>query len=99
VARRASPAAKWLQSAIYNPQSSGTGGARFQTWGLDSIETSRGIDFNVTTEQRLLRKPDYCRANPVKRGLVDRREDWPWSSYRYYELDDSSVLKIDRHGV
>ena len=26
----------------------------------------------------------YIHYNPVKHGLVDRPEDWEWSSYRYY---------------
>jgi hypothetical protein len=36
------------------------------------------------------------RNNPVKRGLVAQPGDWPWSSWRYYYLDDSSVLAMDR---
>ncbi|MBN2562372.1 MAG: hypothetical protein JXQ75_15715 [Phycisphaerae bacterium] len=80
------------------------GDRRLDEWALarrrsKSIWTRRGIDFNVTTEQRLLQKLDYCHANPVKRGLVDRAELWRWSSYRYYELDDSSALKMDWDGV
>ena len=31
---------------------------------------------------------------PVTRALVDRAEDWAWSSYRYYEFGDESVLKL-----
>ena len=34
--------------------------------------------------------------NPVRRGLVAQPGDWPWSSWRYYYLDDSSVLAMDR---
>jgi hypothetical protein len=34
--------------------------------------------------------------NPVKRGLVAQPGDWPWASWRYYYLDDSSVLAMDR---
>jgi putative transposase len=27
---------------------------------------------------------DYIHANPVRRGLVTRAEDWEWSSARWY---------------
>jgi len=59
------------------------------------IMNTRGYDFNIDRQKTLLEKIDYCHKNPITRGLVDRPEDWPWSSYRYYEQDDSSVLKMD----
>jgi hypothetical protein len=34
--------------------------------------------------------------NPVKRGLVSQPGDWPWSSWRFYYLEDSSLLTMDR---
>ena len=37
-------------------------------------------------------KLDYMHANPVKRGLVSSPEEWPWSSFRFYYLNDASVL-------
>ncbi|MFQ5461951.1 MAG: transposase [Phycisphaerae bacterium] len=63
-----------------------------------TIWTVRGYDFNVRTYKRLLEKLDYCHKNPLTRGLVDRAEDWPWSSYRYYEFADKSVLAMDWDG-
>lgn len=33
--------------------------------------------------------------NPVKRGLVSQPGDWPWSSWRFYDLQDSSLLSMD----
>ncbi len=58
----------------------------------------RGYDFNVRTHKAFLQKLDYCHKNPLTRGLVDRAEDWPWSSYRYYEFEDESVLRMDWDG-
>ena len=43
-------------------------------------------------------KLDYCNKNPLTRGLVDKPDDWAWSSYRYYELDDHTVLSMDWDG-
>ena len=58
----------------------------------------RGYDFNVCRHRTLLEKLDYCHRNPITRGLVDRPEQWHWSSYRYYEMDDRSVLAMDWDG-
>ena len=63
------------------------------------VMNTRGYDFNIDRQKTLLEKIDYCHKNPITRGLVDRPEDWPWSSYRYFELNDSSVLKLDWDGV
>ena len=63
-----------------------------------TIWNVRGYDFNVQTQKKLLEKLDYCHKNPLTRGLVDRGEDWAWSSYRYYEFGDESVLKMDWDG-
>jgi putative transposase len=62
------------------------------------IINTRGYDFNIDQQKTLLEKIDYCHKNPVTRGLVERPEDWPWSSYRYYELDDCRILKMDWDG-
>lgn len=58
----------------------------------------RAYDFNVTEERTLHQKLDYMHKNPITRGLVDRPEQWPWSSYRYYELDDDSIIRMDWDG-
>jgi hypothetical protein len=50
----------------------------------------------VTWGNDLLEKIDHCHKNRVMRGLVDRVEAWRWSSYRYYELDDVSVMTVDQ---
>ncbi len=55
----------------------------------------RFYDFNVWSEKKRLEKLDYMRANPVTRGLVDSPAAWSWSSWRFYSLDDSTVLPMD----
>ena len=47
--------------------------------------------FYVYTEKKRREK-----LNPVRRGLVSPPGDWPWSSWRYYNLNDVSVLRMDR---
>ena len=34
--------------------------------------------------------------NPAKRKLVNSPDQWAWSSFRFYFLNDSSVLTMDR---
>jgi hypothetical protein len=46
----------------------------------------------------MVAKLDYCHANPVARGLVNRPEDWMWSSYRFYENMDKTLLQMDWDG-
>jgi hypothetical protein len=44
-------------------------------------------------------KLDTMHDNPVKRGLVEKPGDWSrlaGSSWRFYYLEDSSVLAMDR---
>ena len=56
----------------------------------------RYVPFNVFTEKKHLQKLDYMHHNPVKRRLVTSPDQWPWSSFRFYFLQDSSVLPMDR---
>jgi putative transposase len=48
----------------------------------------------ITTEDMLRQKLDYIHYNPVFRGLVDRPEDWRYSSARNYFGQDG-LLEID----
>ncbi|MFB3924392.1 MAG: transposase [Terriglobia bacterium] len=58
----------------------------------------RFFPFNVYSERKRLEKLDYMHNNPVKRGLVKQPGDWPWSSWRFYFLEDASILAMDRLG-
>jgi putative transposase len=56
----------------------------------------RFYPFNVYSERKRLEKLDYMHHNPVKRGLVSSPDQWPWSSWRFYYVDDASILEMDR---
>ena len=58
----------------------------------------RGYDFNIVDEAKVIPKLDYIHKNPVRRGLVERPEQWRWCSYRYYELGDESLIAMDWDG-
>jgi putative transposase len=55
-----------------------------------------GYDHNLWTPARVWEKIDYIHANPVRRGLVTRPEDWPWSSHADYVGLGQCPLPIDR---
>ena len=55
----------------------------------------RYYDFNVWSERKFVEKLRYLHRNPVKRGLVVKPEDWPWSSFRHCATGESCVVEIE----
>jgi putative transposase len=58
---------------------------------------ARYYDFNVWSEQKRVEKLRYIHRNPVKRGLVQRPEDWAWSSFRHYLTGEEGKVEIESH--
>ncbi len=69
----------------------------------------RFYPFNVYSEKKRLEKLDYMHNNAMKRGLVPgisicsslatcHCSLWPWSSWRFYFLQDTSILEMDCRG-
>jgi putative transposase len=56
---------------------------------------ARYYDFNVYSEGKRFEKLDYMHWNPVKRGLVERMEDWRWSSYPFYRTGQQGRVSIN----
>ncbi|MBW2061335.1 MAG: transposase [Deltaproteobacteria bacterium] len=54
----------------------------------------RYYDFNLYTEKKLVEKLKYMHENPVRGGLVDRPEDWQFSSAPFYLSGQSCGVKI-----
>jgi putative transposase len=61
------------------------------------IWQKRFYDFNVWSAKKHAEKLEYIHSNPVKRGLVERPEDWPWSSFRHYQTGEQDVVEIESH--
>jgi len=55
-----------------------------------------GYDRNVVALGTLHGMIDYIHANPVRRGLVERPEDWEWSSARWYAGARPVRIEMDR---
>jgi putative transposase len=63
--------------------------AHFRVW------QRRFYDMNIWSEKKRLEKLNYMHGNPVQRRLVSSPEQWPWSSFRFYYLQDASLLAMD----
>ena len=60
----------------------------------DRVWQRRFYDFNVFTWKKQVERIHYMHNSPVKRGLVAEPEDWRWSSYRFYALDEVGPVTI-----
>jgi putative transposase len=58
---------------------------------------ARYYDFNVFTQVKFVEKLRYIHRNPVERGLVEKPEDWPWSSFRHWALGEVGRVEIESH--
>jgi putative transposase len=56
----------------------------------------RYYDFNVFSSSKRIEKLRYIHRNPVSRGLVEKPEDYTWSSFRTYALLEQSPVTITR---
>ena len=54
------------------------GDSRYRVW------QRRFYPYGVYAEKKRLEKLNYMHNNPVKRGLVDSPEQWPWSGFRFH---------------
>lgn len=55
----------------------------------------RYYDRNVRDEREFREKLRYIHGNPVKAGLCELPEEWPWSSFRHYALREKGVVEIE----
>lgn len=60
-----------------------------------SFWQKRYYDRNVRTWEEFNIKLRYLHRNPVKRGLVAKPEQWPWSTFRHYAFRELSVVEIE----
>src|SRR5579864_6820814 len=55
----------------------------------------RYYDRNVRDEREFVEKLRYIHRNPVKAGLCELPEGWPWSSFRHYALREKGIVEIE----
>lgn len=56
---------------------------------------ARYYDFNVHSEEKRVEKLRSIHRNPVRRGLVEKPEDWEWSSFRHYATGLQGSVEIE----
>jgi len=59
----------------------------------------RFYDFNVWSARKRVEKLRYMHRNPVKRGLVDAPDQWPWSSFRFYACGQTGFVTVNDWSV
>lgn len=55
----------------------------------------RYYDFSVWSSVKRIEKVKYIHRNPVRRGLVERPEEWSWSSFRSYLIGEIGKVEIE----
>lgn len=58
-----------------------------------------GYDRNLRSDRDIHEKIRYIHENPVRRGLVENAEDWPWSSWRAHHRSVDEPVAIDRDSI
>jgi hypothetical protein len=53
------------------------------------------ITIAMFAERRRSEVIRYIHSNPVKRGLVAKPEEWPWSSYLHYATGVKGTVEIE----
>jgi putative transposase len=56
---------------------------------------ARYYDFLVHNEKKRVEKLRYMHRNPVVRVLVEKPEDWAWSSFRHYATGVEGRVEIE----
>ena len=77
--------------------SAARGSARARTFNGDRAPLwyRRYYDRNIRSYSDFTEKLGYIHRNPVKRGLVERAEDWTWSSFRHYANGEDCGVEIE----
>jgi putative transposase len=56
---------------------------------------ARYHDLNVITQRKYVEKLKYLDRNPVERDLVEKPENWRWSSFRHYLTGEAGRVEIE----
>jgi len=71
------------------------GRIRKNIFGDTKIWQDRFDDLHLRSEEQFRIKLNYIHNNPVKAGLVEIAEDWPYSSARAWATGESKFLLFD----
>jgi putative transposase len=60
----------------------------------DKFWQPKYYSFEIESRDKLEEKLTYMHLNPVRANLVEKAEDWKWSSARYYESGKSAGVPV-----
>jgi len=63
--------------------------------GESAFWQARYFDHNVRNQAGFVTQLRYIHRNPVKRGLCQAPEDWPWSSFRAWALGEVGLVEVE----
>jgi hypothetical protein len=81
---------RWLSGPRFRPLLAKRGEQMDRT-----VWQKRYYDFNQFSDHKRIEKLRYMHWNPVKRGLVEKPEDWKWSSYCHYLTGMEGLVEIE----
>jgi putative transposase len=58
---------------------------------------TRYYNFNVESHDKFVEKLQYIHRNPVKRGLVERPEEYRWSSFNHWATGEEMPVEVESH--
>jgi len=67
-----------------------TGTITYRFW-----QRGGGYDRNMIHSEIIRASIEYLHLNPVRKHLVERPEDWPWSSAGFYTGKDTYPIRMD----
>ena len=73
-------------------------------WGLELWHGGHNLHFVTSSCYRRrpakqVEKLRYLHRNPVRRGLVEAQEQWPWSSFRAYAYQERGPVSVNEWSV
>jgi putative transposase len=92
---------KQVHSSEVNARRAQSSAQNASEWGPHAdpeatrIWQKRFYDFNVWSAQKKTENVKYMHWNPVKRGLVERPEQWRWSSLRAYLYSEREPVRVN----
>lgn len=75
------------------------GAARRLIADAEHFWQKRYYDFNIRSDAQFREKLRYIHRNPVKSGLCERPEDWPWSSFLHYATGATGRVEIESEWI
>ena len=69
--------------------------SRRQTAAVPPFWQARYYDRNIWSAEEFEEKLNYIHMNPVRRGLVDKPEDWPWSSFPHIATGEKRIVEVE----